>query len=199
MACEKGASSWLTVLPLIDHGFALLKGAFRDALCLRYGWLVPELPTTCVSGLPLEIEHALSCHFGGLPIQRHNEVRNLLASCIRKAGCETAIKPPLQRLSGEQFTRPSTTTDDEARLDITTASFWGGGGGGMGARKHFSTSGCSIRSLPRTVPSQCQRCIGVTSVKSGLAMKSGCVKSRELHSLRLCSRRQEEPASSRPP
>ena len=55
------------------------------------------------------------------------------------------------------------------------------------------------RSLPRTVPSQCRRCIGVTSVKSGLAMKSGCVKSREPPSLRLCSRRQEEPASSRPP
>ena len=127
MACEKGASSWLTVLPLIDHGFALPKGAFRDALCLRYGWPVPELPTTCVCGSPLEIEHALSCHFGGLPIRQHNEVRNLLASCIRKAGCETAIEPPLQRLSGEQFTRPSTTTDDEARLDIKAAGFWGDG------------------------------------------------------------------------
>ena len=51
----------------------------------------------------------------------------LLASCIRKAGCETAIEPPLQRLSGEQFTRPSTTTDDEARLDIKAAGFWGDG------------------------------------------------------------------------
>ena len=195
VACEKGASSWLTVLPLSDHGFALPKGAFRDALCLRYGWPVPELPTTCVCGSPLEIEHALSCHFGGLPIRRHNEVRNLLASCIRKAGCETAIEPPLQRLSGEQFTRPSTTTDDEARLDIKAAGFWGGWVRGS----IFSTLGCSTRSLPRTVPSQCQRCIGVTSVKSGLAMKSGCVKSREPPSLRLCSRRQEEPASSRPP
>ena len=51
--------------------------------------------------------------------------------------------------------------------------------GGMGARKHFSTLGCSTRSLPRTVPSQCRRCIGVTSVKSGLAMKSGCVREVE--------------------
>ena len=139
-------------------------------------------------GSPLEIEHALSCHFGGLPIRRHNEVRNLLVSCIRKSGCETAIETPLQRLSGEQFTRPSTTTDNEACLDIIAVS------GGMGARKHFSTSGCSTRSLPRTVPSPCQRCIGVTSVKSGLALKSGCVKSREPHSPRLCSRWQEEPS-----
>ena len=34
---EKGASSWLSALPISEHGFALHKGAFRDALCLRYG------------------------------------------------------------------------------------------------------------------------------------------------------------------
>ena len=34
---ESGSSSWLTALPLTEHGFALYKGAFRDALCLRYG------------------------------------------------------------------------------------------------------------------------------------------------------------------
>ena len=35
---EKGASTWLSVLPLEEYGFALHKGAFRDALALRYGW-----------------------------------------------------------------------------------------------------------------------------------------------------------------
>jgi len=35
-ASEKGASSWLSTLPIAEHGFALLKGAFRDALCMRY-------------------------------------------------------------------------------------------------------------------------------------------------------------------
>ncbi len=34
---EKGASSWLTALPIEEFGFALFKGAFRDALALRYG------------------------------------------------------------------------------------------------------------------------------------------------------------------
>ena len=33
---EKGASSWLSALPITEHGFALHKGAFRDVLCLRY-------------------------------------------------------------------------------------------------------------------------------------------------------------------
>ena len=39
VSSEKGASTWLTTLPLADHGFSFHKGAFRDALCLRYGWV----------------------------------------------------------------------------------------------------------------------------------------------------------------
>ena len=35
-AKEKGASSWLSVLPLEEFGFALNKGELRDALRLRY-------------------------------------------------------------------------------------------------------------------------------------------------------------------
>ena len=34
---EKGSSSWLTVLPLKEHGFHLHMGEFRDAISLRYG------------------------------------------------------------------------------------------------------------------------------------------------------------------
>ena len=44
----KGASTWLTTLPLSDHGFTLHKGAFRDALCLRYGWLPQQLSSRCI-------------------------------------------------------------------------------------------------------------------------------------------------------
>ena len=38
LSSEKGSSSWLTTLPLSDHGYALHKGAFHDDVCLRYGW-----------------------------------------------------------------------------------------------------------------------------------------------------------------
>ena len=41
---EKGSGSWLSVLPLKDHGYSLNKQEFRDALCLRYGWSVPNMP-----------------------------------------------------------------------------------------------------------------------------------------------------------
>ena len=44
---EKGASTWLTVLPIVRHGFDLHKSAFRDAMCLRYGWQLQSIPHTC--------------------------------------------------------------------------------------------------------------------------------------------------------
>ena len=42
-ASESGASSWLTTFP----GFAMPKGEFCDALCLRFGWQLPNL--VCVA------------------------------------------------------------------------------------------------------------------------------------------------------
>ena len=35
LACEKGSSSWLSALPIADHGFHLNKGEFRDAFVLE--------------------------------------------------------------------------------------------------------------------------------------------------------------------
>ena len=46
-ATETGASSWLNALPIHEHGFALHKGAFRDAICLQYGWHPSGLSSTC--------------------------------------------------------------------------------------------------------------------------------------------------------
>ena len=65
LAGEKGSSTWLTVMPLTEHGFALHKGAFHDALALRYGWTPDRLPPKCVCGAFHSVEHALSCAKGG--------------------------------------------------------------------------------------------------------------------------------------
>lgn len=43
LAKERGSSTWLTALPLAEHDFTLHKGAFRDALALRYGWTPSKL------------------------------------------------------------------------------------------------------------------------------------------------------------
>ena len=46
-ASEKGASAWLTAIPMSKHGSNLHKQAFRDALCLRFGWTPTRLATHC--------------------------------------------------------------------------------------------------------------------------------------------------------
>jgi len=47
---EKGASSWLSALPLEQYGFSLHKGKFIDAICLRYGFTPSLLPLHCACG-----------------------------------------------------------------------------------------------------------------------------------------------------
>jgi hypothetical protein len=67
VSAEKWASSWLSTLPIEEHGYVLHKGAFRDALCLRYGWRPSHLPSHCICGRLLTTEHALNCPRGGFP------------------------------------------------------------------------------------------------------------------------------------
>lgn len=43
------------------------KGTFSDALCLRYGWLPIGLPSKCVCGNGLIIDHAMKCSSSGFP------------------------------------------------------------------------------------------------------------------------------------
>ncbi len=124
LAKEKGASSWLSVLPIDDHGFSLHKGAFRDALCLRYGWPLPSTPTKCNCGSAFSANHAMICPKGGFPTIRHNELRDLTASLLTKVCHNVATKPRLQPLSAESLSHRSAITTDNARLDIRARGFW---------------------------------------------------------------------------
>ena len=47
LAQEKGASSWLTSMPIEEFGFALHKRAFQDGLALRYNWQPLHTPSNC--------------------------------------------------------------------------------------------------------------------------------------------------------
>ena len=125
IASDQGASHWISALPLTAHGFALPKGAFRDALCLRYGWQPPHLPLHCPCGKPFDADHALSCGTGGYSIMRHNEVRDLTASLLSEVCGDVQIEPTLIPLSGEaQFYRSANVSPD-ARLDVSARGFWG--------------------------------------------------------------------------
>ena len=125
ISTEKGASSWLSTLPITEHGFALHKGAFRDALCLRYGWCPSRLPTHCICGGQFTVEHALSCSRGGFPSIRHNEIRDITAELLSEVCHSVGTEPELQHVTEEQLTHRSANREDGARLDIVATNFWG--------------------------------------------------------------------------
>ena len=126
LAQEKGASSWLSALPIEEFGFALHKGAFRDALALRYGWTPCLVPSHCACGQPFSVSHALSCSMGGYPSIRHNEIRDLTAELLSEVCHSVSIEPHLQPLGGETLRGASANIQDGARLDIAANGFWGG-------------------------------------------------------------------------
>ena len=95
IANEKGVSSWLTALPISNHGFNLHKRAFWDALCLRYGWQPSSLPTTCACDTPFSIEHCLNCHQGSFTIICHNGIRDLTARLLGEVCHQVTIEPVL--------------------------------------------------------------------------------------------------------
>ena len=58
---------------------------------------------------------------------RHNEISDILGALVSKVSTTMTIEPTLQFLSGEKFNRRTTTTDDDAWLDIYARGFWGEG------------------------------------------------------------------------
>ena len=125
LAQEKGASSWLTSLPLKEFNFALHKGAFRDAVAMWYGWQLKNISTHCPCSSGFSVEHALSCPKGGVTIMGHNEVRDLTANLMSEVNHDVCIEPTLQPITGELLHGASAITDDGARLDIAANEFWG--------------------------------------------------------------------------
>ena len=78
-AREKCASSWLITIQMLRYRYNLNRQAFRDALCLRFGWTPTRLPQHCLCGHPFSADHALSCPKGAMPSIRHNSIRDITA------------------------------------------------------------------------------------------------------------------------
>ena len=132
---DKGASNWLTALPLDRHGFVLHKGAFRDALCLRYGWMPEKLPTKCECRSAFSINYALNCPNGAFPILRHNEVRDFTGKLLAEVCPDVILEPDLQPLEGESLDFASANHED---LRGQTSEPEDSGAGTVSA--HFSMS-----------------------------------------------------------
>lgn len=123
LAQMKGASAWLTSLPLKEEGFVLNKREFFDALALRYRWDVKRLPMNCACGKKFDIDHAMSCMKGGYVHRRHDQLRDLFARLLDTVANEVQTEPALQPLTGEQLPTGA-NCEDEARLDISARGFW---------------------------------------------------------------------------
>ena len=111
LAKEKGASTWLTALPLKEHGFSLHRAAFHDAMALRYRWSPSNLPSMCDCGNHFTVEHVLSCAKGGFPSIRHNEIHDLTANLLT---------------TSDQLSGATANSQDGARLDVSANGVWGG-------------------------------------------------------------------------
>lgn len=126
LASQPGASSWLTSLPIKEHGFCLHKGAFVDAMALRYGWAPTKTPTHCACGATFAVDHLLSCPRGGFPSLRHNEIRDLTARLLTEVCNDVQVEPELQEITTEALSGRSANTTNGARLDVAASGFWGG-------------------------------------------------------------------------
>ena len=74
---DKGASNWLTLLPIKNYGFDLNKQQFWDSVRLRYIWVLSNLPSMCACVSRFDVQHAMNCNKGGFVIKRHNNVRDI--------------------------------------------------------------------------------------------------------------------------
>ena len=123
-ASEKGVSSWLTVDPSPQFGTVLNKSDFRDAVCLRYGFALDGLPTTCVCGAEMTTDHALICPCGGYPTARHNEVRDVVADAMCGVFQDVEIEPQLLAYEEEDLSGKTANRSAAARVDIRARGFW---------------------------------------------------------------------------
>ena len=123
---------WLSIVkrvphhvPISDHAFALHKGVFHDAMCLRYNWQPLNLPNHCVCGSSFTTDHALTCLTGGFPSVRHNDLRDFTANLLTEVCPNVCIEPPLQALTGELLSHETSKSEGGACLDVSAQGFWG--------------------------------------------------------------------------
>jgi hypothetical protein len=107
-----------------ELGFHLQTRLYIDALCARYEWQFERLPSHCTCGSLLSLDHALGCSKGAMPSIRHNRIRDIIAQFMTEVCLNVATEPVLMPLTGEIFRLRTTSTNDNARLDIKAQDFW---------------------------------------------------------------------------
>ena len=94
-ATHKGASSWLSALPLKALGYCLNKAEFRDSICLRYNWKIKDVHNFCACGAKNDIDHVMTCKKGGYVSFRHNALRDTKAELLKEVCRDVRTEPLL--------------------------------------------------------------------------------------------------------
>ena len=123
LSSEKGASSWLTSLPLKQFGFRLNKQEFVDAITLRYDLKMSDVSKSCACGKPYSISHCLTCKKGGFINIRHNAVRDTTHKLLTEICKDVRSEPALQSATGEDLPAGSNRSDG-ARADVSALGLW---------------------------------------------------------------------------
>ena len=110
-------------MSILEHGFHLYKGDFRDALSLRYGITPSNTSSICQCGTSFTVDHAMVCPFGGFSTIGYNEVRDLTASLLTEVCHNVITEPSLWPITSETFCLSSANTTNDAHLDVKARGF----------------------------------------------------------------------------
>ena len=124
LSLEKGSGAWLTALPIQSLGYTLNKQEFKDSVCLRYGWNIPNTPSYCQCKAENNINHTLNCKLGGYVAMRHNRVRDVEAALMKEVCHDVRIEPELLPIATDGPARRGNTAE-KARLDVSGIGVWG--------------------------------------------------------------------------
>jgi hypothetical protein len=83
-AATKGASSWLSALPLKSHGFCQNKSEFVEGIALRYNWPIQNVHSHCVCGKKNDGDYVQVCKLGGYVKFGHNALRDAEADFLKE-------------------------------------------------------------------------------------------------------------------
>ena len=105
----------------IRDRYCLNKQEFKDGICLRYGWEIPNTPQFCGCGQRNSVDHTLICKKGGYVAMRHNNLRDMNADFQREVCRDVVTEPRLIPIDDEEV---AGTQADRAAPDISSRGLW---------------------------------------------------------------------------
>ena len=130
----KRTGLWLTTAPETLNGTELSPEEFTDNLRIRYGNPIPELPQKCDGcGANFSVDHALTCHKGGLILQRHNDLAKEWSALCSQALTPTAVtaeplihsgRTAAPEANSDSHSNSNANNHPDARGDVGAHGFW---------------------------------------------------------------------------